>query len=446
MTREKFSTRIGILLALAGSAIGLGNLWKFPYEVGSNGGGTFILFYILIMIFLCIPVMIAEIVVGRYTHKNIIHSFIEISGKRSWGFIGVIGFSAAFTIMAFYSVVGGWTIEYLWNSIIGTFNGFDVPQLEQYFNEFHKNAERPVIMTFFFMAISTLIVMLGIVKGIERMSKIFMPLLLFFIIILACESLFSSGDNDGLEFLFTFNPDYFNSKTLLEALGQAFFSLSLGMGVLVTYGSYMKKRENIVKMAFSVAALDLFFALMAAIAIIPTLFSFGISPEEGKGMAFIVFPSVLQKIGGSQFLMIIFFSVFLLAAITSSISILEVVVSFITDKFAINRKKATVIIVLIAFMLSIVCSLSFGKFSNLTLFGENIFGIFDYIASNILLPLGGICTSLFVGWRFNKEVVKQELSNDNSIKLYGFKLLLFALRYIAPIGITIILLQSIGLF
>ncbi len=445
LQRDGFGSRFGVLVAVAGSAVGLGNLWRFPYMVGNNGGAAFIILYLSFVILLCLPIMFSEFVIGRRTQSNAFGAIKKIAPKSGWLSIGVISVVASISIMSFYSVVGGWTLEYIFKSLSPSFLTSDSSSLSQQFSGFSESSFMPVVMHLLFLTISALIVVAGVKNGIEKYSKILMPVLFILVLLLAIRSLTLEGASEGVRFLFY--PDFskITGETALAALGQAFFSLSLGMGCIITYGSYVNKKENLFKISFMSAAADTGFAILAGLAVVPAVFAFGISPTEGPSLVFITLPQVFAQLPFGYIISIAFFFILLIAALTSSISLLEVVVAYFTEELKWSRKLAVVVTFMIIGVFGTFSSLSQGILSDIKLFGKTFFDLFDYTSSNILLPVGGLLVVLFAGWRMNRSDVLDELTSGGTISLKRslFKAIMFIIRYIAPIAISIVLLNSI---
>ncbi|MDD2195947.1 MAG: sodium-dependent transporter [Bacteroidales bacterium] len=441
--RDNFGSRFGIIAATAGSAVGLGNIWKFPYVAGENGGGAFLLIYLFFVLAIGVPVMMSEFAIGRRGQKNAYGSFGVIAPGKKWSFIGLMGVVAAFFILAFYSSVAGWTLEYIVSSVSHSLAGQSTADLENTFNTLIANPIKPVVWQLVFMVLTALIVLAGIKKGIEKYTKLLMPLLLFLIIVLCIRSVTLEGGKAGLEFLF--KPDFskVTAKTFLYALGQAFFSLSLGMGALITYSSYFSKKENLASTAISVALSDSLIAILAGVMIFPAVFAFGIEPSCGPSLVFITLPGIFQQMFWGDFFGTIFFILLAVAALTSTISLLEVVVAFFSEELKISRKKATIIATLSVSVLGIFASLSFGTLKGATIFGKSIFDILDYTASNILLPLGGLFIVLFVGWFGGKKIIKSELSNEGTLKVRYYPYFNFIVKFIAPFAIAAIFIYCI---
>lgn len=443
--RATFATRLGVIAATVGSSVGLGNIWRFPYETGQNGGAAFLLVYLLCIVVLGIPVMLSEFVVGREAGANVSRAFQKLSPGTKWHYIGYLGVLASVMIMGFYAVIAGWTLEYVFLSVKG-FGDMDAGGFQQSFQTFTENPYMPLIWTFLFLIINYLILVRGVKDGIEKASNIMMPLLFLILLSFCIWSLFLPGASEGLYFLF--HPDFskINSGVVLRAMGQAFFSLSLGMGTLITYSSYFGKKTNLVKTAFTVAVLDSLVAILAGIIIFPAVFSYGISPSQGPELVFITLPAIFQQIPGGHFWSILFFVLLLVAALTSTISLCEVAIAFLHEEFGLIRKRATQFIVGICAVLTVFCSLSFGVLSDVQIAGRTVFDLFNFIASNWILPLGGMFIAIYVGWVLDKKLVYAGLSNDGQLKVRFFGAFLFCVRFVAPIAILLIFLSGLGLF
>ncbi|WRQ32260.1 sodium-dependent transporter [Bacteroidales bacterium MB20-C3-3] len=446
LNRDGFGSRFGVLVAVAGSAVGLGNLWRFPYMVGNNGGAAFIIIYLLFVVLLCLPIMFSEFIIGRRTQSNVFGAINKLAPKSPFLSIGVISVVASICIMAFYSVVGGWTIEYIFKSFSPDFLTANSASLESQFKEASTSSLVPIATHLAFLGLSALIVVAGIKNGIEKYSKILMPVLFFLVMLLAIRSMTLDGSSAGIKFLFY--PDFskITGATLIAALGQAFFSLSLGMGCIITYGSYVKKNENLFKVSLMTVAADTGFAILAGLAVMPAVFAFGISPGQGPSLVFITLPQIFAQLPFGNVIAIAFFFILFIAAITSAISLLEVIVAYFTEELKLTRKAAVLIAFTIIGIFGTLSSLSNGVLADVKIFGKTFFDLFDYTSSNILLPVGGLLVVMFVGWRMKKADVLDELTNGGSIAIKGFvlKWIIFTIKFLAPIAIALVLLSSIG--
>ena len=401
--RDTFGSKLGILAAAAGSAIGLGNIWRFPYELGENGGGAFLVIYLIFIFALGVPLMLSEFLIGRRAQRNPIGTFKKLAPGKPWYIVGLMGVAAAFMIFAFYGVVAGWTLEYIFQAIKNGFGGKNVTEITSMFDDFTQSSFKPIMWQIIFMTMTAGIIMAGVKKGIEKYAKILMPVLLLIIVILCVRSVTLDGADKGLAFLF--KPDFskINGDVILSALGQAFFSLSLGMGTMITYGSYISRKNNLPKTAFQVSVIDTFIAILAGVAIFPAVFAFGIDPAAGEGLIFITLPNIFQQMAGGYIFALLFFVLIGVAALTSTISLLEVIVAYFTEELKISRKKATILSAVGIIILGILCSLSRGQMESFKIFGLNIFDLFGYISANLLLPIGGLCIVVFVGWQLKKK-------------------------------------------
>ena len=444
--RDSFTGRIGIIAAVAGSAVGLGNIWKFPYITGVFGGGAFVLVYLICIAIIGLPVMLSEFTIGRKAQRNAVGSFKKLAPGKPWFLTGIMGIAAAFMILAFYGVVAGWTLEYLGKAVLNSFAGKNPADLEGMFGGFISQVIRPIFWQFVFMGLTCWIVLAGIKGGIEKASKILMPVLLLIIVILDIRAITLPGAGEGLSFLF--KPDFskLSAEGVLSALGHAFFSLSLGMGTLITYSSYMGKNENLGSMAIQCTIADTVIALLAGVAIFPAVFAFGIEPGAGPGLVFITLPNVFQQMPGGYIFSLLFFLLLAVAALTSSISILEVVVAYFSEELKIARRNATVMATISITIVGIPCSLSMGAMSKVQFLGKTFFDWLDYIAANILLPIGGLLIVAFVGWYLGYDKTKEEITNAGKLKAAYLPLFLFLAKFIAPLVIAIVFLHGLGLF
>ena len=453
--RGSFGSKFGIIAAAAGSAIGLGNIWRFPYVTGESGGGAFLLIYLIFVLMIGIPVMLSEFIIGRTTQRNPFGAFKKLKPDKSWYLIGIMGILAAFAILAFYGAVGGWTLEYLYQSVAGGFHGKSSSEINDMFDVFQKSAWRPVVWQLIFMGFTMFIVAAGIEKGIEKYTKILMPMLLVIILAICVRSLTLPGSGQGLIFLF--KPDFskladpdrifgINYSIILSALGQAFFSLSIGMGTLITYGSYISKKDNLGNSAFVVSMADTLIAILAGVAIFPAVFAFGIQPSAGPALVFKTLPNIFLEMPGGGFFSILFFVLLGVAALTSSISVLEVVVAFLVEQFAMIRRKSTIIAGIAISILGILCALP-GSNYDVRILGTDVFGVLEILATKFLLPLGGLAIVIFVGWFYGKGKTWREVSNRGHLRVWYLNIYMFLIKYIAPVAIiSVFIYELIGLF
>lgn len=443
--RAQFSSSFGVIAAAAGSAVGLGNIWKFPYITGVYGGAAFLFVYLGFILAIGLPIMLSEFIIGRKSRKNAFGAFKKLAPKSLWQYVGILGVGAAFMILAFYGVVAGWSIEYVFVALTDGFSQKSPDQLSSMFTDFIESPFRPVMFQLLFMVLTGAIVIVGIKDGIEKNVKILMPILVVIILVLCIRAITLPGASEGLRFLF--KPDFskLTGEGVLSALGHAFFSLSLGMGTLITYGSYIDKKNNLTRTVIQVTVADTLIAILAGIAIFPAVFAFGIEPSSGPGLVFITLPNVFQQMSGGYVFSILFFVLLTVAALTSSISILEVVVAYFHEELKLKRKLATVFATIMIGLLGVICSLSMGIFSDYTFFDLNFFDLLDWISANLLLPLGGLFISLFIGWKFGRKKVQEEIENGGRVSQKILSIFIFLVRFIAPVAIAAVFLSGIGL-
>ncbi len=444
-SRDSFGSKFGVIAAAAGSAVGLGNIWKFPYIAGVYGGAAFLFVYLAFIVAIGLPVMLSELIIGRSSRRNAFGAFKVLAPNTPWKYIGILGVSAAFLILSFYGVVAGWSLEYILLSFENGFSGKTPDEIGALFSNFIEAPVRPVIMQLIFMLATGAIVIVGIKKGIEKYNKILMPLLVVILIFLCFKSVSLEGAKAGL--LFLFNPDFskLTGDGILSALGHAFFTLSLGMGTLITYGSYIQKDNNLINTIINVTVADTVIAILAGIAIFPAVFAFGIAPSEGPGLIFVTLPNVFHQMPGGYIFSILFFILLSVAALTSSISILEVVVAYFMEEFNMGRHFSTILATILISILGVLCSLSMGVLSPFTIFGLSIFDLMDWISANMLLPIGGLFIALFIGWFYGRKKVKEEVSNGGKLSGIYLSMFMFLVKFIAPIAIAIVMLNKIGL-
>ena len=443
--RATFGSKLGVILATVGCAVGLGNIWRFPYMVGANGGAAFLLVYVICILLLGAPVMITEFFIGRHSKRNAAGAFKVMAPGTKWGWIGYNGVLGAFLILGFYSVVAGWTLEYITQAFSGSLSGKDAAAFANEFATFSSDIFRPIGWTALFIVLTHFIIVCGVQKGIEHASKVMMPLLFLILIVLCVRSVTLPNAQIGLDFLF--RPDFakIDSSVVLSAMGQAFFSLSIGMGCLITYSSYFSKSTNLQTTALQVMSLDTLVALLAGIMIFPAVFSFGIEPTAGPELVFITLPNVFGQLPLGNVWSLVFFVLLALAALTSTISLHEVATAYLHEEYYISRKQAALLVSLGVLIMGILCSLSLGVLKEWTIFGLTFFDLLDYVTAKIMLPLGGMLICIFVGTHVDRQVLKEELTNGGTIPFYLFNTYVFFMKYIAPIAIGLIFLNEIGL-
>lgn len=455
--RGKFASKIGVILASAGSAVGLGNIWRFPTETGENGGAAFILLYICCILLLGLPVMISEFLIGRRTHADASTAFELLAPKhKQWHWVGRLGILSGIMIFSFYSVVAGWTVNYTVQAALNRFNQMVQTGEENvygaYFNSFVSDPIMPTLYLVLFILLTHFVVARGIEKGIERFSKLMMPTLFLLLLVLAGFALTTDGAAEGLNFLF--RPDFskIDSSVVLSAMGQAFFSLSIGLGCLCTYASYFRKEVKLVRTAGSVALIDTFVAIISGLIIFPAVYSVaGMEPSEGPSLVFVALPNIFHIVFSdlpilAYALPFLFYFLLILASLTSTISMHELVTAYFHEAHHLSRKKATYLVTGICLFLGILCSLSLGIGSSYTIGGMTLFDLFDYLTAKWMLPLGGLFTVLFTGWYLDRKIVWEEITNYGTLRFYGFRIFMFILKFIAPLGIFLIFLDQVGVF
>ncbi|MBO6126075.1 MAG: sodium-dependent transporter [Bacteroidaceae bacterium] len=445
--RGSFGSKLGVVLASAGSAVGLGNIWRFPTEVGQNGGAAFILVYIAFVLFLALPVMVSEFVIGRSSGANIVHAFRKLAPARWWMIIGFLGVLGGVLVLSFYGVVAGWTLKYTVDALAHRISGTDPAQT---FNNFVSNSWSPILYMVLFLLLTHLVVIRGIKGGIEKYSKLMMPLLLVIIVILVGCSLSMPGSAEGIRFLL--QPDFskVTPHVVLSAMGQAFFSLSVGIGCMATYASYFNKDMNLAGSAANVCAIDTMVAIVSGFIIFPAVFSVeGVQADAGAGLVFITLPHVFSSAFAQMPLLgyifsSLFYLLLLLAALTSSISMHEICTAFVSEHYGLARKKAAALVTLVYMVLGTACSLSFGPWKDYTLAGMTVFSWFDFITAMFIMPIGGIFISLFAGWYLDRKLLTDELTNCGTLKVRGLRGLIFLIRWVAPIGVGMVFLNEVA--
>ena len=447
--RGHWGSRAGFILAAAGSAIGLGNIWKFPYITGANGGGIFVLVYLACVLFVGLPVMTAEILIGRATQKSPVGAMRLLAGHRSpWMAFGWLGIASSFVILSYYSIVAGWALDYTYLSLTGKIVGLGPEGVQSVFGRLYASPARNLFWHAIFMGLTIAVVLGGVARGVERWSRILMPTLLVMLLVLLIHSFTLSGFKQGFDFVFGLHTERFTAAGALEALGHAFFTLSLGMGAMLTYGSYLRREDDIMAAAITISALDTLIALVASLVLFPIIFSFGMEPGAGPGLVFISIPIALSQMPGGTFLSILFFGLLVFAALTSAISMLEVVTSYLIDERNWIRRRATLVSGALIALVGIPSALSGGTeiFGSgfASVFGKNWFDSFDYLASNWMLPLGGLGISVFTAWRMNEALRHDDFLSGTKLAVF-YKGWLLLLKFVVPVAIVLVFLHAVGL-
>ena len=446
--RDGFTSTFGVLVATLGSAVGLGNIWKFPALTGLNGGAGFLLVYLLATLLVGLPVMIVETMLGRAARANAVSTFEQLEPRQGgWKIIGWMGFVAALLIMSFYSGVAGWVYAYIFKAMSGEIATTDPKIAGAAFGQLVSNPVASLIWQWVVLGITGGIIMLGVAKGIEAVTRRLMPLLFLLLLILCARSLTLPGASEGLAFLFS--PDFskITPAVLLTALGLAFFKLSIGMGTMLTYGSYFRPDQNIPATTARVMLADLSVSLLAGMAIFPAVFAFGFAPAAGPSLVFMTIPAVFTSMPGGTLFMTLFFILTAVASVGAILSLLEVPVAILTERFGVGRKQASVYTILMIAALGVPASLSNSTMADVKIFGMNAFDLFDFLSSNVLLPLGGILICLFVGWVYGLPQLEKQLSNDGKLANAGvIKAVFFLIRVVTPLAIAVVLLHGLKLF
>ena len=430
-SREQWGSKLGFILAASGSAVGLGNIWKFPHMAGENGGGAFTIVYLLCILIVGLPIVIAEFVLGRKTQLSPVGAFEKIAPKSNWKWVGMLGVASAFVILSFYGVVGGWTLKYTLISLTGGFTKLaGNPDMSgSLFNSFITGSLAPVIWQIIFMAFTIFVIVQGVKGGIEKWTKIMMPAILVILIVLMIRGLMLPNGMQALEFLFKPKFEDLTASSIVLALGHSFFTLSLGMGTMITYGSYLRRDQNLLSSALWIILLDTLIAMMAGVAIFATVFAMGADPGAGPGLIFVVLPTIFPKIAVGAVWGTLFFFLLFMAALTSAISILEVITAYFIDEKGWTRKKATIIFGSVITIVGAFCSLSMGSFNITSFLGMSFFDVMDYLSSKYMLPIGGMLTAVFVlyRWGIPNFVAEMVVGMDNQNVNPVFVRILFAI-------------------
>ena len=447
--RTNFGTKLGVILATAGSAVGLGNVWRFPYMTGENGGAVFILIYVGCVVVLGIPCMISEFIVGRHGRSNTARAFRKLAGGTPWALIGYMGVLTGFLISGYYAVVSGWCLQYVWASLAGHLQG-DPEYFKTYFMELSSDPIKPVFWTVVILLMAYLIIENGVRNGIEKASKAMMPTLFILLLLIVGAACVLPGADKGIEFLF--NPDFskINSDVCLGALGQSFYSMSIAMGCLCTYASYFSDETNLTKSATQIAVIDCVVAVLAGLMIFPAAFSVGVSPDSGPSLIFITLPNVFQQAFGAiptigYIVSLLFFVLLSLAALTSLMSLHEVSTAFVQEEMGMTRKRAALLVTVTTAIIGAFCSLSLGAYDGLTFFGEALFDWFDFITGQIFLPVVGFLTCIFIGWFVPHDIVRSEFDKGGKSRFHKqiFHGFLFLIKYVCPLAILFIFLHQL---
>ncbi|MBQ6984891.1 MAG: sodium-dependent transporter [Paludibacteraceae bacterium] len=431
-----FSSKIGLIMAAAGSAVGLGNIWKFPYIAGENGGGAFLIVYLICVALFGLPLIMTEFLIGKRSGKSAYGAFLTLNGNKRWNWLSWLCMLTAFLIMGFYFVVTGWCFSYLSEAVVHVFSGLDTEALSAHFVEVSSNMPRMVVFSIIPVVLTAAVLWFDVNTGIERLSKILMPLLLMMMLLMAGRVLMLDGSNIGMQFFFRFDFSKITPTVVMEAMGQCFFSLSIGMGALITYGAYMPKTQNVTATSIQVIVLDTMVALMAGVIVFPAVFAFGFNPAEGPQLVFVVLPAIFEQMSFSWLSSVLFFALLCIAALTSTISLMEVAVAFVSEASGgkLNRHKSVLVVSGVVVVLCVLCVLL-----------PRLFDYFDEVTACVLMPLGALSMSLFVGWALPKNGEKGVIHADKGIKRWFRKIYIFMLRWIVPAAIIVIFLNSLGL-
>lgn len=443
-TSEQWSSKIGFILSAAGSAIGVGAIWKLPYVTGVSGGGAFFLLFILFSLFMGFPLLLAEFIIGRSTQKEAVSAYRALAPNTNWHWIGKLGVFTCFLLLSFYSVIGGWIVIYFVKGLVGGI----ISESADYGSVFNETISDPVLVMgaqFAFLAFTVLVVAKGIQNGIEKVSKILMPALFILFFVLIIRSLTLDHAMEGVKFFLA--PDFsrITSESILFAMGQAFFSLSVGVSVMVTYSSYLSKKESLIQPAISIVSMNLFIALLAGLAIFPAVFSLGLEPAEGPGLLFVVLPAVFNQIIFGEAFLLGFLALFLFATLTSAFSMLEIIVASIVKGKEEQRAKYAYIVGILIFIVGVPSALSYSLLADLSIFSKSIFDAADYLVSNILMPLGVFLIAIFVSRKIQKSTLKEELLQHSRLGATAFSIWFYILKYIIPFVIFIVFLDVTGI-
>ena len=447
--RGRFGTNLGIILATAGGAVGLGNVWRFPYMVGENGGAAFILIYLCCVLILGVPCMLSEFIIGRHGAANTYRAYSRLSGGNAWKYVGLLGVMTGFLIMGYYAVVSGWCLQYVYASLFGELTG-SPEYVSQYFSDFSSNPWQPLLWTMVIMAITCYVITHGVRGGIERASKMMMPTLFILLLVIVVASCLLPGGERGIDFLF--RPDFskIDSDVFLGALGQSFYSLSIAMGCICTYASYYKRQTHLLKSAVQVSLVDTLIAVLAGLMIFPAAFSVGVNPGSGPSLVFVTLPNVFNQAFASAPLIgmvvsVLFYALLSLAALTSLMSLHEVSTAFFFEECHVSRRTGALVVSGASLVIGAFCSLSFAPIDWLTFGGRSLFDWFDFVTGQIFLPVGGFLTCIFLGWVVPRQIVRDEFTNWGTVSCRFFSTYLFFVRIVCPLAILTIFLHQLNI-
>ncbi|WP_462376404.1 sodium-dependent transporter [Rikenella microfusus] len=443
--RGAFTSSFGTMMAVVGSAVGLGNIWRFPYLAGVNGGAAFLLLYLFLILLVGLPLILSEFVIGRATHRGAVGSFKQLAPRSRWYLVGYMGVVAGFCILGFYSVIAGWSVRFLYDSVINANAGQSYDEIAASFNAFKNTGWQPILLSAGFLGLTAFVVFKGVEKGVERWNKILMPLLIGILVVLCVNSFTLDGFGAGMSFLFS--PDFskITANTVLDALGQVFFTLSLGMGVMITYSSYVVKPENMLRSKGIVTLIDTSIAIISGIAIFPAVFTFGISPTQGPDLIFLTLPNVFGQMAGGQYVGILFFLLITIAALTSMVSIFEMMTNYMMEELKMTRRRAVLWLLGTLCLVAALCAQSQVEGSRLMIGRYNIFDFLDMLSSNYLMTIGGLLIVVFAGWHISEKRLRKVFTTNGTCNNRIFPVFRFVIRYVSPVAVAIIFLSKIGL-
>lgn len=446
--RANFKNTLGVILATAGSAVGLGNVWRFPYMTGQNGGASYIVIYILCVLLLGIPCMISEFIIGRHSASNTARAYNKM-GNRWWGIIGMLSVSTGFLITCYYVIVSGWCLQYMYATVLGELHG-DAAYFISYFSDFSSNPWKPLLWVAVFMGITHWVIIHGVRGGIERASKVLMPALFILLLVIVVASCMLPGAERGISFLL--KPDFskIDGSVCLNAMGQSFYSLSIGMGCICTYASYFSRRTNLSQSAIQISVIDCLVAILAGLMIFPAAFSVGVQPDSGPSLIYITLPNVFQQAFSAvpfvgAIVSFAFYALMSLAALTSMISLHEVSTAFFQEEMHISRKRSATIVSVSTSVIAIFCSLSLAGVDWLVIGGKSLFDWFDFVTGQLFLPIVGFFACLFIGWYVPKDIVRDEFTNWGTLRSPLYPVFLVCVRFVCPTGILLVFLNQLGI-